>query len=141
MLLAYILLAIALALTIWDRNSLLLTLAVGCSYFLPVELITSRPLWVAACIVSELTVLSIALYLQTQATKAVGCMCGLLVLCHLLGWYFSGFDTSTYASIVYQTIEPYLEYMEILACIVFSKPVIDKIFKGTKCLLKFGFGV
>ena len=101
---------------------LLLTLLVGLSYFLPVHLITDRSVWYAAVMCAEMTVLVAALFLKTRASVIVATVCIMLEINHLNGLFFGGhLDGSPYSLIV-----PYLEYIELLACSLFSQKILNK---------------
>lgn len=102
---------------------LLLTLLVGLSYFLPVHLITDRSVWYAVCIGAELFVLCSALLLRTKASVAIAVVCTLLLINHFNGLFFNGHLESS----PYQIIVPYLEYIELLACSLFSSKIINKL--------------
>lgn len=101
---------------------LLLTLMVGWSYYLPVELITSRDAWYMACIGTELIVIITAVALCARASCIVVAICAMLEMNHINGWIFDGHVNSS----PYHVVVKYLEYIELLACSLFSFPVINK---------------
>lgn len=128
MIAAFILLLIALYCNIDARNSLALTFIVGASYFFPFDIIHNRDLWYASVIISELIVLLSALALKTRASLMVIVICVMLELNHINGYFFGGHNPES----PYHVVVKYLEYIEIVALILFSSKIINKI-KGLLC--------
>lgn len=114
------LLLLAVYLNRENLNSVLLTILVGLSWYLPVELIHSRGWWFTACIMSEVFVLTCALALNTTSKYAIAGIAAMLGMSHALCWKFRTLET-------YYIVENYLEYTEIAACILFSNPIIQQI--------------
>lgn len=119
-------LLIALWLNKTDKKMLILTLIVGMSFFLPVELIQTRPEWFMACIAAESFVLLSALFLKTKATFAIIGICSMLLLSHIITWNY--LDIPNYAFIV-----PYLEYLEIIVCVLCSNTLLNYLKGMLRC--------
>lgn len=119
-------LAIALLLNKDNGRMLLLTCVVGLSYFLPVEKITDRDTWFVSCIMVEILVITLSLYLKTKASLPVAGVCCLLIFKHLLGW--NRMSLNDYALLV-----QYFEYLEIMCCLLFSNKVLEYIGGGLRC--------
>lgn len=109
-----------------NPNSVLLTLLVGLSWYLPVDLIHSRGWWFTTCIASEVLVLLSALALNTSSKYAMMGVTFMLAMSHALCWKFQSLGT-------YYIIANYLEYMEISVCLLFSNPVIQHIKEYVRC--------
>ena len=120
------LLILAVYLNRKNPDSVLLTLLVGLSWYLPVDLIHSRGWWFTTCIASEVFVLIMSMILNTPAKFAMTGVTFMLAMSHALCWKFKSLDT-------YYVIANYLEYMEILVCLIFSSPVILHIKEYVKC--------
>ncbi len=128
MIIASLLILIATWLNRDDRNMLLLTLLVGWSYCLPVELITDKHTWYATCMTAEAVVLIAALLLKTRMSLVIMIICALLEINHINGLFFNGHSSGS----PYHIVVKYLEYIEIVACSLFSLTIINKM-KGLIC--------
>jgi hypothetical protein len=102
---------------------LMLTLAVGVSYFLPVDYIHNTCAWYAACIASELSVFAIAYSIKTKASNIIMLLCSMLTLGHINGWLFHGYLLES----PYHIVVPYLEYLELLSCSLFSTQITNNL--------------
>lgn len=112
-----------------NLHSVLLTLLVGLSWYLPVDLIQDRTLWFITCIFAELFVLTSALILKSPSKYAVAGVAAMLVVSHLLCWKFRTLPT-------YYIVANYLEIIEIISCSLLSKPIIIYIKERVQCLVQ-----
>ncbi len=125
MILASLLLTIAIWLNKDDMKMLLLTLLVGLSYFLPTELITNYYAWYFVVMTSEMVVMCSAICLKTRASLAITTICVMLLINHVNGLFFGGhLEGSPYHFVI-----KYLEYIELLACSLFSTTIVNKLGK------------
>lgn len=108
-----------------NPDSVLLTLLVGLSWYIPVDLIHSRGWWFTTCIASEVFVLIFSLILNTASKFAMVGITFMLAMSHAFCWKFKSLET-------YYIVENYLEYVEILTCILFSNPIIHNIKERVK---------
>jgi hypothetical protein len=126
-----IILLVAVALNYADKRNLLITLLVGFSMLLPMQLLEdSYYIWYGVCIGSELVKIVTARLFKSTISYPVMFLSSLMILCHCISFYFDGFTNP------YHTIMPTLEYMELLVCILFSIPILKILIKRFKCLLK-----
>ena len=131
MIAAALLILAALYLNRADERMLMLTTAVGVSYFLPVYLITVPVTWYYACVATEATVFIAALVLRARASESIMFLCLMLSLCHITGLVFPIHAATN----PYEIIVPYLEYLELLSCSLFSTCITNKIKEGVKWIL------
>ena len=75
------------------------------------------------CAVSEMCVGLVALLCRSNASTAVAILCAALIVMHVFGAVLDGYPPMS----PYRIIVPLLEHAEILACILLSKPLIDRI--------------
>ena len=101
-----------------ELEALALAVLVGASYYLPVELIRDRDVWYATCIFAEMTVAVSALFLSTRSSLPVAYICMMLITGHILDWNHQSGQ-------VYYIIANYLEYLEIISCIIFSPSLLN----------------
>ena len=119
--------AIVFFIAVWlnrkDASGLLLTLLVYLTYILPVELITDRNLWYAACISAEIFVLGTALRLKCHNSLPIAICCIYLLAGHIASY----FAETAYSNSVYCATSEVMEFLEILCCAIYSKPVVAHI--------------
>lgn len=99
---------------------LALTLIVGFSLLVPVNRFTDYSNFYAVCAGAEILWALLALRLRTQASYFIVAMCTMLVAYHLNGWYFGGYQHQS----PYRVLVKICEYAEILACCLFSNPIL-----------------
>lgn len=116
----FILLLIAIALNIGNKDSLLLTLVVGFSALIPMQYVTNYHVWYAICIGIELGKIFLSYNLKTRIKYPVIFLCGLMVMCHIISYYLTFI-------LPYKIILPALEHLEILSCALFSSPILLKL--------------
>ena len=127
MIYASLLIILAIYLNKDDLRMLALTLIVGASYFLPVEYITDRTVWYSTVVIAEMIVIISAIALKTRASLVIAVICAMLEINHINAILFGGHSGSPYELVIKS-----LEYFELAACLVFSKPIIEKL-KGAAC--------
>lgn len=113
-----VLLMAAILLCRTEKESLMLTLLVGMSYYLPTEHITDRHTWYAVCVLAELCVIATAFFLSVKASFTVIGICVMLVTGHILNYNHA-------SGPIYYTIANYLEYLEIICCVIFSPETLN----------------
>jgi len=127
----YLLIALAILINIKEDNALLLSLLVSLTILLPMQYVHSFNIWYFICVACETAIALSALSLNTTTSLPVCFCCTLMNICHLNGWVFNGYKDNS----PYHVVLPYLEHIEIASCILFSKPIINKIKGKVKCLL------
>lgn len=120
---------IAVYLNLKDTRALLMALVVGLSYFFPFELISSRDTWYIACALSELIVFSFCIWLRSKSSFAVAGLCLMLLASHFISYH----DIQLH---VYSFVAKYLEYAQILSCILLSHPILNYMKERIKCQSK-----
>lgn len=120
---------IAVYLNLKDTRALLMALVVGLSYFFPFELISSRDTWYIACALSELIVFSFCIWLRSKSYFAVAGLCLMLLARHFISYH----DIQIH---VYSFVAKYLEYVQILSCILLSHPILNYMKERIKCQSK-----
>lgn len=129
MLIYTVMFLIAVYLNLKDTRALLVALVVGLSYFFPFELISSRDAWYIACALSELIVFSFCIWLRSKSSFAVAGSCLMLLASHLISYH----DIQLH---VYSFVAKYLEYVQILSCILLSHPILNYMKERIKCQSK-----
>lgn len=122
----YILLLTAVYLNYGSKDSLLLSLVVGFSALIPMQLVTNYYVWYSVCIGIEVGKMALAYNARTRIKYPVIFLCGLMVMCHVLSY------TNTFMT-PYRVILPALEHLEILSCIMFSTPILVYIKRKIRC--------
>lgn len=117
---------IAVYLNLKDTRALLMALVVGLSYFFPFELISSRGTWYTACALSELIVFSFCIWLRSKSSFAVAGLCLMLLASHFIAYHYIQLQA-------YSIIAKYLEYVQIISCILLSHPVLNYLKERVKC--------
>lgn len=107
---------------------LVLTLAVGVNILIPLDFISDISIWYATCIAMEVILLAVAWKLKTTASLPVAAISSALIWCHIVAWKFTGQQPES----VYRTVEPILEYLNILSLSVFATPTLNYIKERTK---------
>lgn len=120
---------IAVYLNLKDTRALLMALVVGLSYFFPFELISSRDAWYTACALSELIVFSFCVWLRSKSSFAIAGLCLMLLASHFISYH----DIQLH---VYSFVAKYLEYVQILSCILLSHPILNYMKERIKCQSK-----
>ena len=120
---------IAVYLNLKDTRALLMALVVGLSYFFPFELISSRDVWYIACVTSELTVIAFCIWLRSKSSFAIAGLCLMLLASHCIAYH----DIQLQA---YSIVAKYLEYVQVLSCVLLSHPILNYLKERIKCLSK-----
>lgn len=118
---------IAVYLNLKDTRALLMALVVGLSYFFPFELISSRDAWYIACVMSELIVFSFCIWLRCKSSFAVAGLCIMLLASHFVSYYNMQLQA-------YYIVAKYLEYVQIMSCMLLSHPILNYLKERIKCL-------
>jgi hypothetical protein len=131
-----ILFAVAIALNIGCKKSLLLTLVVGLSALIPMQIaldgihsfsvfinheVSQYYLWFAICLGFESFKTLLACQLKIRLSYPIVFLCSLMSICHLTLFFVDNL-------LPHKIIVPILEHLEILSCILFS-PIILKYLK------------
>lgn len=118
---------IAVYLNLKDTRALLVALVVGLSYFFPFELISSRDAWYIACATSELIVIAFCIWLRCKSSVAIAGLCAMLLASHFIAYH----DIQLHA---YSIVAKYLEYVQVLSCVLLSHPILNYLKERIKCL-------
>ena len=118
---------IAVYLNLKDTRELLIALVVGLSYFFPFELISSRDAWYISCALSELIVISFCIWLRSKSSFAIAGLCIMLLVSHFIAYH----DIQLQA---YSIVAKYLEYVQVLSCVLLSQPILNYLKERIKCL-------
>lgn len=134
----YLIYSIMVALAIllnWRSTNLWLLLVVASTYYLPVQLITDKYVWYAVCITVDLTVSGLAMYSKCLASKPLFSISVSLCISHFTSLLSKNPDTYFY-------VANYLEYLQIICFLIFSKGVLGFIKEKVKeCLKNYGYKV
>lgn len=117
-------LPVALLLNSGDRRMLALTVLVGASIFLPVPAHTQAQFYVT-CILVDLTMLAVCVFLPSRVSCVLGHICAALVLTHFMGWVLDGSPPLS----PYRVIVKLLEFSQLAACVALS-PIIAPILRN-----------
>lgn len=120
---------IAVYLNLKDTRALLMALVVGLSYFFPFELISSRDAWYIACALSELIVFSFCIWLRSKSSFAIAGICLMLLASHFISYHNIQLQA-------YYIVAKYLEYIQIVSCILLSNPILNFLKERIKCQSK-----
>jgi len=137
-----ILLIVAIALNMDCKRSLLLTLVVGFSSLIPMQIalesihnfsvsmgheLSQYYIWFAICMGFELIKITMAICINVRVSYPLIFINGLMLLCHL----------SLLATVNWQPhtiIVPALEHLEIISCALFSVPSLIYLKRKYRCL-------
>lgn len=137
-----ILLIVAITLNIGCKKSLLLTLVVGFSSLIPMQIalenihyfsvyidreISQKHIWFGICIGFELIKITMAIVMSVRVSYPLIFLNGLMLLCHL-----SLFATTNWQP--HTLIVPALEHLEIISCALFSVPSLIYLKRKYRCL-------
>lgn len=137
-----ILFAVAIALNIGCKRSLLLTLVVGLSALTPMQIaldgihdfsllvgkeISKYYIWFAICLGFELLKIFMALKMKLRIGYPLVFVNGLMFLCHISLLVTTSWQPHTY-------IVPALEHLEIISCALFSTPSLIYLKRKFRCL-------
>ncbi len=117
-----------LAIALWCNRActsgFILSLVIGLSAFayLPMSYITDRDMWFSVCLYADILIAGIALLLKIRASIPVITISLMLCVGHLIDWCQASDHT-------YYIIANYLEYLEIIVCIIFSPTLLNYIRK------------
>lgn len=118
MTLGYILLGLALLVNLSNKKMLALTVFVAAGFLVDIPR-TSAEEFYRYCMLVEACIFLVALNVKCEASGAVLLSAGLLFLCHCLGYWKDGYPALS----PYRVLVPALEYIQIVCCIIFSRPV------------------
>lgn len=110
------LLIVAVILNRKYKRNLLLTLVVGLSGLMPMQMVTDYYWWWAICLGFELFKIVLALILRTRISYPVIFLCCLMFICHMTLLFVDN-------TLPHKIINPMLEHLEIICCTLFS-PII-----------------
>ena len=106
------------------KKGLLLTLMVGLSGLMPMQMVTNYYAWWTICLGFELFKLTVSVFFKIRMSYPLVLINGLLLSAHL-----SLLVTTNW--VPHTIIVPALEYIEIISCLLFSKPLLLKL-KGIR---------
>lgn len=115
-----LLLTVALVINWGDRRALALTLVIGLSLVIPVNAFTTRSNFYPVCSLFELLIILCAFHIDTRASRFVILMSIMLIGFHMVGWQAGGHKIDS----PYRLLAKIAEYAEIIACIIFAKPIL-----------------
>lgn len=117
-----------LIIAIWvnraDKGALFLSLVIGASAFayIPLGHISDRGTWFLIVFFADLYIIYIAFWSGCMARVPIIGLSFMLCVGHLIDWYI---DTDP----IYYQIANWLEYLEIVSCIIFSPVALNFIRK------------
>ncbi len=117
-----------LIIAIWvnraDKGALFLSIVVGASAFayIPLGYVTSRDVWFLVVFFSDLYIMYAAFCVGCVASFPIAGLSAMLCIGHLIDWKY-GTDP------IYYQIANWLEYLEIVSCIIFSPMALNLIRK------------
>ena len=123
------LLIIAVILNRKYKRNLLLTLVVGFSGLMPMQMVTDYYVWWAICLGFETSKIFLACYLKVRASYPVMFLCGLMLGCHIALIFVDNLIPHT-------VIIPILEHLEIVSCVLFSHDILQYLKRKIACLWK-----
>lgn len=115
-----------LIIAIWvnraSRGGLFLSLVIGASAyaFIPLGQLTDRHLWFMIVLFSDAFIIMMAVLASCRASLPIIGLSFMLCVGHLIDWKY-GTDP------IYYQIANWLEYLEIVSCIIFSPVVLNLI--------------
>lgn len=121
------LLILATALSMRYKRVLLLTLVVGLSGLLPMQMVTEAYTWWAICIGFELLKIILAFKLKTRLSYPVMFLSSLMLICHLALLVADN-------QMPHTVIVPILEHLEMTSCILFSPIILHYLKRKITCL-------
>lgn len=124
----------AICINIGCKKNLLLTLLVGLSFYIPTELITNYYWWYATCISAEVIKITACYLLFSRISPPLLAMNFFMLVCHLMSFLFE-VNVPYYKQVI-----PYLELLEIMACILFANKTLYYIKGKIRCLSKLYYG-
>lgn len=117
-----ILLGLALLINLSDRKMLALTFIVAAGFFSPVPQ-TSWQEFYMYCMLTEACVFIAAYNVKCYERYAIMLLAFLLFVCHAMGYWKDGYPAFS----PYRSLVPMIEYMQIIACIIFSQPIRSRL--------------
>jgi hypothetical protein len=122
-----ILFAVAIALNIGCKRSLLLTLVVGLSALMPMQMVTTALAWWTICLGFELVKMVLSYHLNVRVGYPLLFINSLMLLSHLSLLVTTDWQPHT-------IIVPALEHLEIISCALFSIPSLLYLKRKFRCL-------
>ena len=119
MILGSTLLGFALLVNLGNKKMLALTFFVAAGFLVDIPR-TSADEFYLYCMLVETCIFIAALNVKCEASGAVMLSAGLLFLCHCLGYWKDGYPALS----PYRALVPALEYIQIVCCIIFSRPLV-----------------
>lgn len=122
-----ILFLIAIYLNIDCKRSLLLTLVVGLSALMPMQMVTTALAWWTICLGFEAVKIILCLSLRVRLGYPLLFINSLMLICHLSLFLTTNWQPHT-------LIVPVLEHLEIISCALFSIPSLLYLKRKFRCL-------
>ncbi len=122
-----ILFLIAIYLNIGCKRSLLLTLVVGLSALMPMQMVTTAFAWWTICLGFEVVKMVLSFHLNIRLGYPLLFINSLMLLCHLSLLLTINWQPHT-------IIVPVLEHLEIISCALFSIPSLLYLKRKFRCL-------
>jgi hypothetical protein len=107
-----------------DKSAMALSLVIGASAFayIPLSSITDRNVWFITVFFADMFIIYVACWAWCKSSIPIIGLSFMLCVGHLIDWKFG-------TDLVYEQIANYLEYLEIISCIIFSPVVLGYIRK------------
>ncbi len=117
-----LLILVAVVLNWGDRRMLALSLVVGLNTVMPFHLFTTFESFPWACSGAEILTATLAWHLRARASFTVIGICALLVVYHLLSWWFG----HTLLRGPYAILVQIAEYAELMMCVLYPLFLTEK---------------
>lgn len=111
-----------------DVVSLLLLNIVAITQYIPVKIIENYYLWYAVVVCTELLVIFLSTRIKCNASLLVICITFLLTLSHVTSFFADNVS-------LYGIIAKYLQHLQMLAFILASPLIIEKLKRKMRCLV------
>lgn len=107
-----------------DKGSLFLSLVIGASAFayIPLSSITDRDTWFLVVFFADLYIIFVAFCVGCRASIPIMGLSLMLCVGHLIDWKYN-------TDPIYYQIANWIEYLEIVSCIIFSPTFLNYIRK------------
>lgn len=116
----YLLIITALAVNWGDKRAVALSTVIGVSLLLPVNKFTTWQNFYIVCALFEILITLLAVHINTRASDFIMVLSLMLCAFHFLGWWLDGYPPNS----PYRPLVKIAEYAEIIACILFAKPLL-----------------
>lgn len=111
-----------------DVIGLLLLNIVAITHYIPMKIIENYYLWYAVVVCTELLVIFLSTRIKCNVSLIVICITSLLTLSHITSLFVDNIS-------LYGIIAKYLEHLQMLAFVLASPLIIEKLKRKLRCLM------